>query len=113
MFNDQAHCEWITRRDYAESVLVGGVMSGPETQAPANQMERLVIYAVYSDKGPVNGCGQCCSITNPWKKLHIFHDHDTFREWCRSLETITNRKEPKLEHYWIADGLDNTVVEHL
>lgn len=79
----------------------------------ASAVKRLVIYAVYTDKGPRGICGQACSITSPWRKLHIFYDHDEFRGWARSLEKLSARKSPKIEYFWVEDEFCNDIIKHI
>jgi len=58
-------------------------------------------YVRYKDDGSLGICGQACSITNPWDKLHIFENYDEARKFMKNIENFkSHRENPRIDYYW-------------
>lgn len=57
------------------------------------------MYALlYLDDGPKGPCGQCMSITSPWRRLYLFDDYEEMWLFSKTLcLDKCGRKNPRLE----------------
>lgn len=61
---------------------------------------------VYADDGPNGICGQSCSITNPWSRLHLFDSEEKMRDFCRKVESDRVRKNSRVTHIFHPDEIN-------